>query len=60
MDKLKLSDVLLSPESSFWIKDAIRALEKRDPVDAANDARLLARLFSDRVEEILKTQRGRS
>lgn len=59
MGKLKISDLLLDPSVSFWLKDAIRQLEKRDPVDAANDARLLARVFEQRVEEVLKAHGGR-
>ena len=40
--------VLASPSTSFWLKDALQAALQRDPVDAANDAELLASLLADR------------
>ncbi len=32
------------PSVSYWLKEAIEALDKRDPVDAYNDAQALSRL----------------
>jgi hypothetical protein len=32
------------PSASYWLKAAIEALDKRDPVDAFNDAQWLARV----------------
>ena len=32
------------PSVSYWLKAAIEALDKRDPVDAYNDAQSLARV----------------
>lgn len=52
MKKLKTSEILLDPSVSFWIKDAIRQLERRDPVDARNDAQLLAQLFEQRLQDL--------
>ena len=31
------------PSASYWLKAALEALDKRDPVDAYNDAQALAR-----------------
>lgn len=38
---------------SYWLKKAIAELERRDPLDATNDARLLAELMTLREAEIL-------
>lgn len=43
--------LLADPAVRFWVKDAVRALDRRDPVDAAQDARLLYELARLRVVE---------
>jgi hypothetical protein len=40
--------LLLSPSASSWLKDALRAALERDPVDAVNDAELLAAVLAKR------------
>ena len=45
--------VLADPAASFWLKDALRSALDRDPVDAANDAEVLAQLLEQRCQEIL-------
>jgi len=40
-------------EASFWLKAALRSALSRDPVDAANDADVLARLLEHRCRSIL-------
>lgn len=35
-------EVLSNPCASYWLKDALRSAMRRDPVDAAGDAGLLA------------------
>ena len=40
------------PTSSYWLKDAIQALDERDPVDALHDARALAGAQQRRCDEI--------
>jgi hypothetical protein len=40
--------LLASASASFWLKDALRAALQRDPVDAANDAELLAAVLASR------------
>jgi hypothetical protein len=37
-----ISEVLASPTTSYWLKDALRTALNRDCVDAANDAEVLA------------------
>ena len=43
--------LLADPAVRFWVKDAVRALDRRDPVDAAQDVRLLDELARLRVAE---------
>jgi len=47
--------IIASPCVSYWLKGAIMALEKRDPIDALNDAELLAELARARVDDIGRT-----
>ena len=46
--------VLQDPTASFWLRAALRSAMARDPVDAANDADVLARLLDRRCREILR------
>ncbi len=41
-------EILASPDASFWLKEALQAALQRDPVDAANDAELLASVLAKR------------
>lgn len=41
----EIEAVLEDPAASFWLKDALRSALLRDPVDAANDSEVLARLL---------------
>lgn len=50
-------EVLLDPAASDWIKSALRSALERDPVDAANDADLLARLLMARQQDALEHAR---
>lgn len=49
--------VMTYPSVCTWVKQAIKDLEARDPVDAAGDAQLVADLMNSRCTEILN--RGR-
>ncbi len=49
----QIDEVLCDPAASFWLKDALRSALERDPVDAANDAMVLARLLDRRCRAIL-------
>lgn len=46
--------VLADPAASDWLKTALRSALSRDPVDAANDAEVLAKLLDHRCRQILK------
>jgi len=50
-DLPELEEVLLDPAGSLWLKDALRSALARDPVDAANDAEVLARLLDRRCRK---------
>lgn len=43
-----VQSVLASPDASVWLKVALQSALQRDPVDAANDAELLAELLAKR------------
>jgi hypothetical protein len=45
--------ILADPSTSYWLSNAIKALEKRDPLDAARDAALLAQLQEHLLKEAL-------
>jgi len=51
---LEAEQVVGDPTASFWLKNALRAALTRDPVDAANDAEVLARLLDQRCRKILR------
>lgn len=44
-----IEDVLADPTTSYWLKAAIRSLTERDPVEALNDALVLAALLEARL-----------
>jgi hypothetical protein len=46
--------VLEDPAASFWLKAALRSALSRDPVDAANESELLARLLDRWCRDILE------
>ena len=48
-----IEEVLRDPTASFWLKDALRSALARDPVDAANDAEVLARLLDRKCRSLL-------
>lgn len=45
--------VLADPSTSNWVRDALEAALKRDPVDAANDSYILAQMLEKRCKEAL-------
>jgi hypothetical protein len=49
-----VEEILSDPAASFWLHNALRSALSRDPVDAANDADVLARLLDRRCKEILR------
>lgn len=49
--------VLSNPTVSFWLKNAIEALDKRDPVDSLVDVECLKGLMNLRWREITRDVR---
>jgi hypothetical protein len=49
----EIEQVLSDPAASYWLKFALRSALERDPVDAANDAEVLACLLEKRCRAIL-------
>ena len=61
LNSLPLPDieaVLADPAASYWLKNGLRSALLRDPVDAANDAEILAQLLQRRLLQILETSRS--
>jgi hypothetical protein len=48
----RLNAILNDPAASYWLKDALRSALKRDIVDAANDAQVLAEVLADRCTDL--------
>lgn len=46
----KIDLILSDPSTSQWMRDSLRTALGRDPVDAANDAELLAKLLAEAAE----------
>jgi len=45
--------VIEDPASSYWLKASIQTAIQRDPVDALNDALLLAALLDQRLRDVM-------
>jgi len=52
-DLFSIDEVHADPAASYWLKTALRSALSRDPVDAAHDSEILARLLEDRCDKIL-------
>jgi hypothetical protein len=49
---LEARAVLADPATSYWLKSAIEAAIARDPVDALNDALVLAAVLDGRLRDV--------
>lgn len=54
----EIQQLLLDPSTSTWLSNALTAALCRDPVDAANDADLMALVLDRRAKKILKAAGG--
>ena len=52
-DLPEIAAVLGDPAASSWLKTCLCSALSRDPVDAANDAEVLAQLLERRCRDIL-------
>jgi hypothetical protein len=48
-----IAELLVDPTASAWLKLALRSALCRDPVDAAQDSQVLARVLARRCDDIL-------
>lgn len=53
-NQFEIEQVLADSAASFWLKACLRSALDRDPVDAANDAEVLAHLLDRRCQEIMR------
>lgn len=49
-----IDEVIEDPATSWWLQNAIGTALSRDPVDALNDALLLAGLLDNYARKVLK------
>jgi len=52
-DLREMEEILADPAASLWLITALRSALSRDPVDAANDADILARILERRCRNML-------
>lgn len=45
--------IVADPSATYWLREAMTTLEKRDPLDALKDAEILALLAQLRAKEVL-------
>ena len=50
---VEAEEILDDPSTSDWLKGALRGALERDPVDALNDALLLAATLEERLRTVL-------
>lgn len=53
-DKPTIEQVLCDPAASHWLKSALQSALLRDPIDAANEAEVLAQLLDRRCRTLLE------
>lgn len=46
--------IILDPTTSYWLQDALVVLRQRDPVDAVNDAEMLADIMRERFDAMVE------
>jgi hypothetical protein len=49
----KSDEILADPETSAWLKSALQSAANRDPIDALNDALVLAATLEERLRREL-------
>ena len=52
MEKTNVQEILDNPTISSWLKEQIKISEKRDVLDAINDAELLLKILNERFEAL--------
>lgn len=54
----EIRQILSGPATSQWLKNALTTALDRDPVDAVNDAELLAMVLGHRADQINTTAKS--
>lgn len=49
----QVAEVLADPSASFWLRQSLRSALERDPVDALNDALVLASVLDAHLRAVL-------
>lgn len=49
----QIADVMGDPAASFWLRQSLRTALERDPVDALNDALVLASVLDAHLRSVL-------
>ncbi len=52
--KFTKEEILTNPAFSYWVKDALRTIEDRDPVDALRDLNILKFYIEDKLDLLAK------
>ena len=52
MTTSRIESILSDPNASDWLKDALRAALQLDPVDASYDARELADILNEHMNDV--------
>ena len=48
----RIADILNDPATSYWLKVSLTEALQRDPVDASNDADLLAEVLEEWAQDV--------
>lgn len=54
LDHPKIAETLSDPATSHWLRQLLRELSNRDPVDALNDVTRASQLLRDFVDDLLR------
>lgn len=52
--EFSIENILTDPTASGWLKSALQSAVRRDPVDALNDALVLAATLEDRLRTVME------
>lgn len=51
--RAQLRNIIMdSVSASYWLKRAVQAMDRRDPVDSLNDAKMLVEYLESRCSEL--------
>ena len=56
----EIAAVLRDPATSYWLREAVQAANRRDPLDALRDAEMLVEMLQARFDTALASASRRS